>query len=165
MCGSKWPKSRFWTAHNAFLDPKNQNFKNSRTRFLVHPTRMLHTKNQLPRCYTAQIKWGGSFFTLKSGYPFLAKNRYFRPILGHFFRKIWYIWAIFVVLYDTFHENHLLNKKNPPKMHFSEKYMCFWLIFCSFFIQENISKRPKPGNTHLTSWSRHFARRRPFLIP
>ena len=92
----------FWTTHNAILDPKNQNFENSRIRFLVRPTRMLHTKNQLPSTYTAQIKWGGSFFTLKFGNPFLAKIAIFRPILGHFFEKcdIWGLFLWFLVIYS-----------------------------------------------------------------
>ena len=102
MCGSKSPFWPFWTAHNAFLDPKNENFENSCTRFLVCPTRMLHTKNQLPSPCTAQIKWCGSFFTLKFGDPFLTKNRYFWPISGQYLKKCdtWGQFLWFLVIFS-----------------------------------------------------------------
>ena len=79
MLGSKTPFWPFRITLNAFLGQKNQNLENSRTRFLVCPTRMLRTKNHLPRTFTVQIKWSGSFFTSMFRDPFQPKSLYFGP--------------------------------------------------------------------------------------
>ena len=136
MCGSKLQFLTFWTAHNAIFDPKNQNFEKSYITFLVHPRAKLHTKNELPKCYKALENRGGLIFRLKFREPFLAKNRYFWPILGQNLKNFGMDGKFLWFKPKSTTDYTQLARKNNQKCHFLSNMDHFAWFFCHFLYRK-----------------------------
>ena len=133
-----WKNAIFIVLHHkrCIIDPKKYFFENSRTKFLVPPKAMLHTKNGLSKYYTAPEKWCGSFFTLKFAQAFFAKISTFRLIFGQYFQKFYIYGQFWYFLLISPIKFTYLAWKTHLKCIFLENIGVFSSFWTLFYIKE-----------------------------